>query len=235
MRAFLKRLFARALMTIALVAGANVSITGAANGGTSAAIDTSGASLLIFHLSHYFATATSVSDSKGNTWTGLTAQGSDEPRSRIFYAENPTVGTNHTFTITGVGSYSTGEVAGFSGAATTTVADQETGAVVNPGTTLSTGSITPSENNCLVVAGLSVNKDGSPYAINASMTITDQFDYESGVNEGGALAYIVQTTAAAINPQWSGFASGAAAATIASFKAAGGAAGKPWYYYANQG
>lgn len=211
-------------MAIALVTGAHAQITGASGGGTSGAVDTSGASLTVVHISQYVVpTKITPTDSKGNTYTGLTAQASGiEAYARMWYSENPTVGTGHTFTASQAASFPTADFAAFSGVATSSSFDQQNGAT-GTANTLSTGSVTPSADNELVVAGLSENT-AATIAINASMTIIDSAQYNAGNSEGGALAYIVQTTAGAINPQWSGFAASSSAATIATFKAVAAAA-----------
>src|SRR4051812_9792279 len=87
-------------MGIAFVVGAHVTEGSGANGGTSGAIDTSGANFLVAVVASYSVGDTTVTDSKSNTWTQLTAR--DEinttlVRNRIWYAKNATVGSGHTF------------------------------------------------------------------------------------------------------------------------------------------
>ena len=111
-------------------------------------------------------------------------------------------------------------VAAFSGAAAASALDQQNGAV-GTGTSLATGSVTPSEDNELVVSGVSI-ADGSSgtYAVDSGLTITDQILASAGNFEGGGLAYIIQTSAGAVNPTWSWTGSVNSAAVIATFKAA---------------
>lgn len=225
-------------MAYALVA--NTISTGGADGSTTPAIDTTGATILICVVSNYeVSAAPTLSDSKTNTWNGLTvrsngAVANDEVR--IFYATNPTVGTLHTFTVTGTGSYSLVAVAAFSGAATTTPFDVENGAVAGANTSLATGSITPSENDELIIAGISFENPDT-LSIDQAMTITNQVPWSSGVTFGCALAYKIQTTAAAINATWSWTTSDNIAVAIGSFKAApGGGGGATWLgYYSSRG
>lgn len=209
-------------MTFALLG--NTGISGGSGGGSSGSVDTTGADLIIIHVSQYTVPATiTPSDSKGNTWTGLTVQaGGTENKSRLWYCINPTVGTGHTFTATGSNTFSCAQVAWFSGAAAAGF-DQQNGAVaVGTATTLQTGSVTPSQNDELVVTGLSADR-GNTLSINASFTITNQYPYSAGSREAGALAYLIQTTAGAVNPTWTTDVSAPdMAATIATFKAAGG-------------
>jgi hypothetical protein len=191
-----------------------------ANGGTSAAADTTGADLLVIHVAS-FAAASGVSDSKGNTWTALTEHSVGSRFSRFWYAKNATVGTGHTFTVSGTGIYPHLAVAAFSGSNTTAPADQQNGATGSGVTSLATGSVTPAEDNELVVAGLCGFDPVTP-TINSSFTATDTEPSAGGSNMTGGLAYKVQTTATAVNPTWSWNASDSAAVSIASFKAGGG-------------
>jgi hypothetical protein len=55
---------------------------------------------------------------------------------------------------------------------------------------------------------------------NSSLTITHQKNFENPLNAPGAMAYLIQTTAAAVNPAWSRTNSRTSAATIATFKPA---------------
>lgn len=216
------------------MAAAFVSATtgaGGQNGGTTASIDTTGASLLVAVCGgDPPASNFTVSDSKGNTWTALTeASGGGFPNGRMYYVANPTVGTGHTFTLGGTNIYAGIEVASFSGITSTSPFDQQNGvagSAADGGTaTAQPGSITPSENNELVVAGICVS-DSSTVTINSGMTVAPgQIPYAGGSNPTIAIAYIVQTTAAAINPTWDGWAGTAGAAfTIASFKEGAAAA-----------
>ncbi len=214
-------------MAIALVSNTG---KGAAAGGdsiTTDAIDTTGATLLVIVLGFFNSTPT-ISDSKSNTWTALTnsheAAGSN---CQIFYVANPTVGSGHTFTNGTSDSYSSVLVSAWSGAATTTPFDQQNQNNAGPVTSASTGSITPGENNELVIAGVSLRDNGSTgdtVSINGGFTISDQVPSVGFAHLQGASAYLIQTTAAAANPTWSWTNSDYVATTIASFKAAGGGA-----------
>lgn len=189
-------------------------------GGASAAIDTTSATLLVASASSW-SNNPSVSDSKGNTWTSLTDQTRNNYHNRLFYVANPTVGTAHTFS--NGGAFPGLAVASFSGVKVTTPFDQENGAT--SGTTpISTGSVTPSENNELVVAGLGFEPT-SVSSINGGFTIAATSINSGGV--GASLAYLVQTTAAAANPAWTTAGNGDLEATIATFKSAAVSASRP--------
>lgn len=194
-------------MSFALVAH-----TGAVH--TTSALNTTGANLIVV-VAAYDSAAT-LSDSLGNTWNGLTAysHGSDN-YTKIWYCYAPTVGSAQTFTLSI--SYGYLAVAAFSGA-TTTPFDIENGAYTTGGVSLQTGSITPSIDNELIISGLCFGGNSSAPSVDSGMTITDSTTASQNVSYGGALAYKIQTTAAAINPTWSWTTSEANSVAIASFK-----------------
>lgn len=186
--------------------------------GTTSSIDTTGADLLVAVVAGNVDPLT-VSDNKSNTWTGLTQQTqSGSLLGRLFYVRGGTVGTGHTFDAGA--SFRTVGVLAFSGSATSPF-DQQNGATGS--SALSTGSITPTEDNELVIAGWALGNDANTFSVSGSFTVQVANTAVSGVTYGAALAYLIQTTAAAANPAltWSG--GGASAAMIASFKMAASA------------
>ncbi len=195
---------------------------------TTAAIDTTGADFIVISSGYYevASPALGVSDNKGNTYSGLTVRtvvGDGEVR--LWYVANPTVGTGHTFSTTGASgpnpTYGAIVVGAFSGSQLTTPFDVQNGATTT-GTSLATGSITPSADNELIIAGLSVGGTITNLAINSGLSIVAQVGYVAAQHYGTALAYLAQGTAAAINPTWSWTTSRSSEAAIASFKAAAG-------------
>lgn len=193
------------------------------NGGTSGALNTTGADfIVIVQAFDNNDGGDALSDSKGNTWNVLTKRGkSGDGGVRIFYAINPTVGSGHTFTITGSDNFSQIAIAAFSGSKLTLPFDVENGldgfASV---TTVQPGNVTPSEDNELVITGLEFFS--STASIDSGFTITDQGSGGAGAYYGGALAYKIQTTAASVNPTWT-ITSQTASAVIATFKSAAAA------------
>lgn len=194
------------------------------NGGTTGAIDTTGASFLVLAVGWYVGgTAPSVSDSKSNTWVPLTQQSfGGVSSSRLYYSIAPTVGSGHTFTASGSSSYSSICVLAFSGSHASPY-DQENGSGATS-STIQAGSLTPSEDNCLVVAGVCPSDGSGNISINGGFTEYDII-WVIGNNEGCGIGYLIQTTAAAANPTWTMDASSAVTATIATFKAAAGGGG----------
>jgi hypothetical protein len=185
------------------------------------AIDTTGANLLVVSIADYEADSSILSDNYANTWTPLTAATSvpDALRQRLYYCLGALVGAGHTFTATPNLSahFATISVAAFSGVKTASAFDQENGATSATTASMATGSITPSENNELVVSGL-LTGTANVIAI-SGLTITNQVPNDPGDAFGAALAYVVQTSAGAVNPTWTWSGGAAAGATVASFRA----------------
>jgi len=199
-------------MAITYVAGTTA--TPGASGGTTAAIDTTGATLLVVSVSYYgVGTAPTVTDSKGNTWTALTMHGGTIPRHQLFYALTPTVGTGHTFTASGSGFYPAIIAQAYAGVGTF---QTDTGAVTAGAASLASGSVTPSANGALVVAGMSGQSGTSVTLAPAGFAVTHS-PFAAGTSMQGALAWLVQATAAAINPTWTFAGSQEAGATTAVF------------------
>lgn len=202
-------------MAIALVANAAVT-----NAQDTAAINTTGANLIVIAM--VGGNDITASDNKGNTYTELTLQNQGGDKVRLWYCFNPTVGSGHTFHQTW--SYECIFAAAFSGVASSPF-DQENGAGSASATSLQPGGITPSEDNCLVITGLMAGLTNTLHTVNGGFTITNSINGVNGVNYGGAMAYLIQTTAAAANPTHSWASSVPAALRIASFKGPGGGGG----------
>lgn len=187
--------------TFALIANAGAS--GTDSTATTGAINTTGANLLIAHVATFQPTPAALTDSKGNTWTALTAHSSlGSSESRFYYVASPVTDAAHTFTASGALSYPSITVQAWSGAHASPF-DQESGAVGDPPvSSIQPGSLTPSGNNYLVVTGLTFSGMDT-VAINGGFTISDQVNFGTGNNFGGGLASLVQTSAAASNPTWS--------------------------------
>lgn len=200
------------------------------NGGTSDAIDTTGSDFLAVVVSEFGnGTHGTLSDSKGNTWTELTSFGDGTAAQvTIYYVQNPTVGSGHTFSYSGTNVFATLATAGFSGSAASPF-DQENGATGSATNSIATGSVTPGQDNELVIAAVSIDgTQGSDLAINGGFTLAEFLNYNGASGFAGCgLAYLIQTTATAANPTWSWTNNVTAAASIATFKsaAAGGGAG----------
>jgi len=165
-------------------------------------VDTTGASVLVVSASGFqsFGSTGTLTDSKSNTWVGLTERGSNgNAFQRLWYCENPTVGSGHTFTIAG-GAYGTFEVAAFSGAKISGVYDTSTG-TLGSSASAQPGSVTPANADSLFVVGLAYQNNGATLSsIDSGFTIANN-ESGGGVIQG-ALAYLIQSGTTAENPTW---------------------------------
>lgn len=195
---------------------------GGNSGGTTPAIVTTGANLIVLSIATSVGrTPTSfISDSKSNTYTLSTnsAAGSNQ-NSWLYYCLNPTVGSGHTFTYSESTALENMCVAAFSGVKASAATDQ-----INhnqgTGTTLAPGSITPSAASSLIVTSLATALVGSSVSIDTGFTVTDYSPLIASNAYGAGLAYLVQGAAAAINPTWTVNTSVTLAGCIANFKSA---------------
>lgn len=221
----------RAQSLLSIVAG--VSSSGGGGGGAialvdhasitgnsaSSAINTTGATLLVaVTVSYNPSGASTVTDSKTNTWTALTTYkptGASN-NTTIWYAANPTVGTGHTFTDT-TGNFNLLCVAAFSGVSSSPF-ETGTDTGLNGGlvSSIQPGSVTPAGNGELIISAGS-NDGGAALLIDSSFIITDQVQAAVTAYQGG-LAYLIQSTAAAVNPSWSWVGNANAASGIAVFR-----------------
>lgn len=210
----------------------SVSAKPGSTGGASTAIDTTGANLIVLSVSSYAGgTGLTVSDSKGNTWTPLTQKSGVNARCRLYYCASPVVGTGHTFSVTGTGIYPAFDALAFSGAAASPF-DVENGATASGVTSVQPGSVMPSANGELIVTGMcSDGTFASGPSVDSGFTLDAWLGYTASVNMGGGGAYLVQTTAAAVNPTWSWSTARGAVAVVAAFKAAAGGGGTPFPFF----
>ena len=208
-------------MAITFVAGTIVN-----GGSTSGATDMTGATLLVSSLSYVVGTGDGITDSLGNTWVKIAEATQVTRVSSLWYVANPTVGSSMTFSPTA--GFGRAAFAGFSGVATASPLDQTAAGGSTSGTSLQPGSITPAENDELVVATLAWDNSDTA-SVNSSFTISNQGSSANPI--GAALGYLIQTTAAAVNPTWSITNSTNMAAMQASFKAAAGGGGATWPGY----
>ncbi len=184
-----------------ITAGAAIAQNGTINGVTTSSINTSGATLIIVLTSSYaVASADAVSDSEMNMWTALTPTSTGtSSKATLWYCVNPATSTMHTFTDTLTGGFPAILVQAFNNGS---VFDQEAAGSSSSGTTSQPGSITPSENNAVVVTGIGL-EDTIGIAIDSGYTISATATGSAGNSFAGSLAYKIQTTATATNPTWS--------------------------------
>lgn len=168
-------------------------------GGTTTGVDTSGANLIVVGIWYHtgFGTAT-ISDSKSNSWTALTAYTNFGQGVKLFYCENPTVDSGHTIT-TNAGYCGVGMLAVSSTGSITY--QTVTGAAANASGNLQPGSITPSVNDSILVTAFGSFNGAAPTTPSGYTSIANN---TTGTAEAGGMAYKIQTTASAENPTWNG-------------------------------
>jgi RHS repeat-associated protein len=207
-----------ATSTPALVA--SVAAGAGADSVTTAAIDTTGATFIIAAVSYNTGATPTISDSKGNTWTPLTASAvTGTVTQRLYYAANPVVGSGHTFSNTAASNFSSICVAAFSGVSTSSPFDRENGATSSL-STIQTGSVTPAVNQELVATGLGWNVARTTYppTIDSSFTVSTSSNFASGNHYGCSIGFLSQATSSAVNPTWTLGSAQSDAARIAAFR-----------------
>lgn len=187
--------------------------------GTSAAINTTGANLLIV-VTGYDSGAT-ITDNKGNTWTGLTARVDGALTARIYYCVSPSVGTGHT--VTSSISYAAVALLAYAGVDTASPFDAQTGldGISTLVTTYGIPSLTPANANELIVfAGAFAQNGGDGLSVDSGFTVRQTLPAVTSVSYGVGVADLIQTTAAAVSPIFTWVSASRVATTMAAFKAA---------------
>lgn len=199
---------------------------GGSTGFTTSSIDTTGATLLIATVARYSgggANPLTITDSKGNTWTAMTGWTSSGTADTMqaWYSIPTSVGSGHTVTFTkgaGANPFAGGGFSAFAGTKATSPLDLEVQLNNSASSTTHTAtSITPSENNCLIVQMLGT--DGANFSsINDSYSTGFSNGWTAGTDVTSALLYKIQTTAAASSPTITLDTSAGAGIGTASFK-----------------
>ena len=200
-----------------------------AGGCTTAAISTTGATLLVTTLQTYTenpCTGGLVTSSPSTTWACIAAYGGSTGRNTaIWYAANPTVSGSQTVTIGSSADYMFSSFSAWSNVITSSPLDVHNGATSSSASTLSTGSVTPTANNelCIAAGGGYVGYPGetsiSFQAPAAAYTTIRSALSLGGTNIGGASGYSVQVSATATSTTYTeGGAAAGLAAAIACFK-----------------
>jgi hypothetical protein len=185
------------------------------SGFTTGSSTTSG-DLIVVTVAEATGTTSTVTDSKSNTYTALTTRAAANGQTTIYYCQAPTVGSSHTWSFTGSFTFPSIAMAWFSGS-TTTPFDQQNGA--GGSTSLATGSITPTQDNELIIVTMAW-PGTQTMSVDSSVILAQNLPQASN-GDGIGLGYLIQTSAAAINPTVTLSGSQFLAVAIASFKAGG--------------
>lgn len=190
---------------------------------TTSGVDTSGANFIVIAVADIAGGGYTLSDSKGNTFTftGTEYAVANGNRIRCYYKVNPTVGSAHTFTVSGLTGniFPSIQATAFSGAKISSPFDQQIGATNGSSSTLATGSITPGQADELIITAVAGGSStGAAYSVDSGFTLIDGILLGSGLHFGLAVAYKIQTAAAAVNPTWTQGTTTSIADTVFSFK-----------------
>lgn len=181
---------------------------------TTSAIDTTGADL--FTAFGAYPLSNTPTDSKSNSWNALTARSG---YGRLFWSTPTSVGSGHTFSLTDSGG-TVLAIQAWRGSAASPF-DQQNGFTGDyPTNVWKPGAVVPTENNELVVCGAGLGSGiggAGTLSIDSGFTISDQVPY--GSNYYCGFAYLVQTAAGSVNPEWTTYTNGYGDLAAATFKA----------------
>jgi hypothetical protein len=166
-----------------------------------------------------------VTDNAGNTYTRVrTNTDGVSPRIALYVCLAPVVSSSMTFTYTGGGgtvAYPSIYVVGLH-STYPLVVDQQNGTGLSSATSGQPGSITPSQDNCIVFTACnSTGSFGVPAPPSVSSTYSTNIMRAPFVNLrnfAGGMAWNIQTTATATNPTWTYAGSFPSALLIVSLK-----------------
>lgn len=197
------------------------------NGGTSTAINTTGANFISVCVTRAASVTTTLSDSPGNTFTLLRSDvASGQSASDLYYVYNPTTSATHTFTTSGTGSKSGVIVQAFGNMASNPL-DQQNGAnSTGNNTTFGPGAITPTTNDEVITPCIAniIAPTTAVFALPGYLNIVD-YGYSGSTRVAGAGAYQLQGGLFSTKPvfTWNGTTSSSQAASVASFISNGSA------------
>lgn len=171
--------------------------------GTSGAIDTTGATVLVGLVTRTNVTASTFSDSKSNKWALIKSEGVGSAGAAVdLYLAYPSIdgiGSGHTFTV--ASGFPCLYVAAFSQSQLLDIASVKS-ANNSSANSIQPGSMTPAQDNSVIIACMSY-RDTTTISVDGGFTIIDQQPFLASNYIGGALAYLIQTSAAASNPTFS--------------------------------
>lgn len=206
------------------------------NDATTPALDTTGRDWAAVCVAWYGGGAITVSDSKSNTpWNALTQRTVGTPANvRWYWAALTSVGSGHTFNVTGSGIFPSIGVITASGAHATPFDLESAGGGGDSITSAQPGNMTPNNDDSLIIAGLCCYA-GSATAIDSGFTGAFQA-YSAGNAMSLGIGYLLQAgSPAAVNPAFTISSSSSATAAGGVFRPAtgggGGGGGKPDSFY----
>jgi hypothetical protein len=177
------------------------------SGGTTSAVNTTGANFLFVFVNSYQGIPT-VTSSPSNTWHARTGYGtSTQAVIYPFYAYNANVSSSQSFTVSGTSLYCSITIVAFKGVlASSDPYDVEAGktpALSSTSSVAAGAGINPNNNGELLVTGVATQTYPTTqvFSCNSGFTVASQFGFVSGQMAGG-IGYKIQGTAAATTPTW---------------------------------
>jgi hypothetical protein len=178
---------------------------GSASGGTTPSINTTTANLIVAEVSSYYPVGEPVlSDSKGNTWIALTRHYDLGliSSNRLYYCINPTVGSGHTFTLTG--SFVSFNVTAFNNTITPTYLAENGNADLGINAYIDCGSLTNTLSNALFICSMSnLNSGTPPITLNSGYTQLDSFYNTTAAYISSSAGYKIVNGIVTLNPRFS--------------------------------
>ncbi len=167
-------------------------IASASDTGSFPARDMTGANAIAVFVKWFSGgTFTNVTDDSGTTYTA----GSGDSDGRWYVALNATVDSSVTVTVNGTTLFFNAVMFAVSNVATSSATDGYSRATIQS-SPAGAGSITPTTNGCMLLSAILWDNPATLPSVDSGFTKIS----ESNVYIDGAT--LVQTTAAAINPQW---------------------------------
>lgn len=166
--------------------------------------------------------APTLSDNKGNTFVPRTVYNRSFYSIRIYYVASPTVGTGHTFTLSGANTYPAIVVRAFAGSSASPYVAENGGSSAL--TSASTGAVLPGGDDRLFISGLGSFGSITGIGVTAGYTVTSTAKTATASVVGGA--YRIQTYAATQSVTWTWTTSADTAVTLAAFRS--GVMGSFW-------
>jgi hypothetical protein len=192
----------------------NAKAIGGTNTATTGSLTTTGATLLVAFYTD-FSDAAVLTDSKSNTWTHRATATVNSMRVKLYDCIGGTVGSGHTFDVTGASSFPTICVSAWS--ETSPAFDQSDTSTEVVLSEVTVGPLTPPQDGALFITGWA-NDVGDE----AFLSINQSFTILNGAASATADAYFIQTTAAAKGPTWDGTSNTNYAGILATYIAGSG-------------
>ena len=176
------------------------------NGMTSAPVNSTGATFMVAVVADFASVgASTFIDNMGNNWVPLQSRVNGvNTRITIWIAPGTNVGPGHTFTVPSSGTAPSFCVECWAGVLLANNLDQvdSTSSASVGVTSLPTGGVTPQFNSELLIAGLANGTAVSGWSVDTGFALGDTNVLVSAHCFGSAIAWLLQSTQATVNPVW---------------------------------